>query len=182
MNRETIFVFKPLSTGLGLEHSHQLRNGPGRWSRPVRRSAQRALSLPKLSSAKKPAEAVAIGRSPLLFWQRCLALWCDGMVSLMLAFFVVMAAGLFASLIESGSVNPADWFSAMGSMEWIRQSAQMIVSLVNLASVMPWLPFVSLLVLFGVYRTSVVRLTGTSIGQWFVRWLVPETPTTVKNG
>ena len=32
MNRSEIFVFRPLSTGLGIERSHELRYAPGLWA------------------------------------------------------------------------------------------------------------------------------------------------------
>lgn len=189
MNRETIFVFKPLSTGLGLEHSHQLRNSPGRWSLPTRRSRRqdsgRQVALaannakgssqsnfPKASSRTRESTQETQVRAPLLFWQRCLALWCDGMVTLMLSVFVLIAAGLFAALFEAKAYNPSALMSVIASLDWIRQSGQMVMSLVNLGAVLPWLPVCGLVAMYLTYRLSVKIITGISLGEWFARWVI----------
>ncbi len=178
MNRKEIFVFKPLSTGLGLERAHDLRHAPGLWSGTRARATQAAkaqisriaspttLQRQHLRSGTKPT-----ARSPLMMWQRFVAVWCDVMVCGGLAMFALVCAGFFAAILDQTPASPQGFTNILSSFVWLRQSVQILLALNNIASTVPWLPVAGFAVLFGVYRLAVSFIAGVSPGETLAKWL-----------
>lgn len=170
MSHREIFVFKPLSSGLGLDRSHQTRpTTGGLWS------GSRARAIPALrrivhNPTHSPAKVVP-SRSQLMIWQRFIAVWCDVMVCGGVAVFALLSAGFFAACLDQGPASVKNIGDVLGSFAWIRQSVQMMVAMTNIASTLPWLPVLGFLIFFGFYRLAVARMAGTSPGETLARWL-----------
>jgi hypothetical protein len=174
MNRKEIFVFKPLSTGLGLERAHDLRHAPGLWSGTTTRAAQAAkaqISRFVPSTSLQRAGSKPPKRSPLMMWQRFVAVWCDVMVCAALAMFALVCAGFFAAILDQSSTSPQGLANILSSFVWMRQSVQILIAMNNIASSLPWLPVAGFGVLFGTYRLAVSLIAGVSPGETLAKWL-----------
>ena len=175
MNRNEIFVFRPLSSGLGLERSHDLRHAPGLWSGASLRAAQVAKTkISRLVPTVPRQSAVSNSKvpAPLMMWQRFVAVWCDAMVCGVVALFALMCAGLFSALLDQGSEGPRGLGHVISSFSWLRQAIQILIALNNIATSLPWLPVLGFAVLFGIYRLAVALSAGASPGEALARWLV----------
>lgn len=174
MNRKEIFVFKPLSTGLGLERAHDLRHAPGLWSGTRTRAAQAAKAqISRLASSPSLHRSgpKTHSRSPLMMWQRFIAVWCDVMVCGALAMFALVCAGFFAAILDQSPASPQGLGDILSSFVWLRQSVQILVALNNVADSVPWLLVTGFCVLFGIYRLAVYLIAGVSPGETLAKWL-----------
>lgn len=181
MNRSEIFVFKPLSTGLGIERAHEVRYVPGIWSGTRARAAQVVKAAAASQTAKKSMAALAtranVPQSSLLAWQRGVAIWCDVLVCCAVAVFALICAGFFAACLDN--MDQVNHLPATGpeivrlitSFAWLRQSMQIVIAVTNLASSLPWLPVAGFAVLFVAYRLVVSLVSGASPGENLARWL-----------
>ena len=174
MNRKEIFVFKPLSTGLGLERAHDLRHAPGLWSGTRTRATQAAKA--QISRLATAPSLTRLGsnppsRSPLMMWQRFVAVWCDVMVCGAIAMFALACAGFFAAMLDQSTASPQGLTNILSSFVWLRQSVQILIAVNNIATSVPWLPVAGFGVLFGLYRLAVFLIAGVSPGETLAKWL-----------
>lgn len=178
MNRSEIFVFKPLSTGLGIERSHELRHAPGLWS-GTRALAAQAVRVASTSGKNQPRSnkstvslATTAKSSPLMWWQRGIAVWCDVIVCAAMGMFAIVCAGFFAACLDQMPANSAALASLVTSFAWLRQSMQILIAAVNVSSSFPWLPVAAFAALFAAYRLVVSLVSGASPGENLARWLL----------
>jgi len=176
MNRSEIFIFKPLSTGLGIERSHELRYAPGLWS-GTRSLAVQAVRAAASAQAIRKAKASpvnpqnAVLHSPLMMSQRVVAILCDVMVCGSAALFALVCAGFFAACLDHVPASGPEIIGIVTSFSWLRQSMQIVIAVTNLAASMPWLPVAGFVTFFLSYRLVVSLVSGASPGENLVRWL-----------